>query len=101
MLLVSSRISDRILRHAGIVPKIRLETSSIQSALCFASNDLGITFAPESYIPLFNAQKELAYFYLEDKYEAFWTFCVVYPQNVTPSTPARFFLQETQRLFGR
>ena len=38
---------------------------------------------------------------LEDKYEAFWTFCVVYPQNVTPSTPARFFLQETQRLFGR
>lgn len=95
------QISDRILRHAGIVPKIRLETSSIQSALCFASNDLGITFAPESYIPLFNAQKELAYFYLEDKYEAFWTFCVVYPQNVTPSTPARFFLQETQRLFGR
>lgn len=65
------QISDRILRHAGIVPKIRLETSSIQSALCFASNDLGITFAPESYIPLFNAQKELAYFYLEDKYEAF------------------------------
>ena len=95
------QISDRILRHAGIVPKIRLETSSIQSALCFASNDLGITFAPESYIPLFNAQKELAYFYLEDKYEAFWTFCVAYPQNVTPSTPARFFLQETQRLFGR
>lgn len=46
-------------------------------------------------------RKELAYFYLEDKYEAFWTFCVVYPQNVTPSTPARFFLQETQRLFGR
>ena len=39
--------------------------------------------------------------YLEDKYEASWTFCVVYPQNVTPSTPARFFLQETQRLFGR
>ena len=31
------QISDRILRHAGIVPKIRLETSSIQSALCFAS----------------------------------------------------------------
>lgn len=95
------QISDRILRHAGIVPKIRLETSSVQSALCFASNDLGITFAPESYIPLFNVQKELAYFYLEDKYEASWTFCVVYPQNVTPSTPARFFLQETQRLFGR
>ena len=95
------QISDRILRHAGIVPKIRLETSSVQSALCFASNDLGITFAPESYIPLFNVQKELAYFYLEDKYEAFWTFCVAYPQNVTPSTPARFFLQETQRLFGR
>lgn len=95
------QISDRILRHAGIVPNIRLETSSVQSALCFASNDLGITFAPESYIPLFNVQKEFAYFYLEDKYEASWTFCVVYPQNVTPSTPARFFLQETQRLFGR
>ena len=102
-MLIDNNELDLALMHLPLlcVPKIRLETSSVQSALCFASNDLGITFAPESYIPLFNVQKELAYFYLEDKYEAFWTFCVVYPQNVTPSTPARFFLQETQRLFGR
>ena len=74
------------------MPKIRLETSSIQSALCFASNDLGITFAPESYIPLFNAQKELAYFYLEKNFS---------PQPQPPPPPPPPFFQKNTRPFKK
>lgn len=93
------QISDRILAKAGIEPNIRLVTSSVQTALCLSGCGLGITFMPESYIPLFNVRKDTLFCYLEDEYEAVWTFSIVYPEGVALSTPARFFLNETKRLF--
>lgn len=93
------QISDRILAKAGIEPNIRLVTSSVQTALCLSECGLGITFMPESYIPLFNVRKDTLFCYLEDEYEAVWTFSIVYPEGVALSTPARFFLNETKRLF--
>lgn len=94
------QISDRILAKAGIEPNIRLVTSSVQTALRLSGYGLGITFMPESYIQLFNVRGDTMFCYLEDEYEAVWTFSIVYPEGVTLSTPARFFLNETERLFG-
>lgn len=94
------QISDRILAKAGIVPDIRLVTSSVQTALRMSGYGLGITFMPESYIPLFNIRKNTVFCYLEDEYEASWTFAIVYPVDFKLSTPSRFFLDETKRLFG-
>lgn len=94
------QISDHILKKAEIIPNIRLETSSVQTALRFAEYGLGITFMPESYISLFNVSAHTLFCYLEDVFEASWTFCLVYPENGELSSPVRFLMEETKRLFG-
>ncbi len=94
------QIQDRILERAGITPKIRFETSSVQTSLRFASFGLGVTFMPESYIPLFNRRRHTVFCYLEDKYEANWVFSLVYLDREGLSTPAQTFIDITKRHFG-
>ena len=94
------QISDRILEQAGIVPKIRLETSSVQTALRFSGFDMGVTFMPESYISLFNIRKSTIFCYLEDAYHADWTLSLVYPKDNVLTAPLRLFVNLTNHHFG-
>lgn len=93
------QISDRILEHAGIIPNIRLISSSVQTALRFASVNLGITFAPESYLDLFQYSKDLQLCYMEKEYEAYWVFSLVYPDVDSNSIPIKEFTRITKSLF--
>lgn len=90
------QISDRILQNAGITPNIILTTSSVQTALRFAGVGLGVTFLPESYIKLFRCTHNPVFCYMEDRFEAYWTFVTVYPKDVTLSGPAKAFIQMTK-----
>jgi len=93
------QISDRILTKAEIIPELILTTSSVQTALRFAGVGLGVTFLPESYIKLFRFTHEPVYCYMEDFYEAFWTFIVAYPKDVTLSGPAQTFIELTRQTY--
>ena len=93
------QISDRILEKAGITPDIILTTSSVQTALRFAGVGLGVTFLPESYIQLFRCTHEPVFCYMDDDFEAYWTFVVVYPGDVTLSGPARAFIELTKEAY--
>ena len=44
------KTADDILKKAGIVPSILLETRSIEAALGLVSNGVGVCFAPETYV---------------------------------------------------
>lgn len=76
------QISDKILMKAEIVLDIILVTSSVQTALQFCGKNLGVTFIPESYLQLFRYSEDITLCSVEQKYDAFWTFCVVYPDNL-------------------
>lgn len=87
------QISNRILQNAGITPNIILTTSSVQTALRFAGVGLGVTFLPESYIQLFRCTHKPVFCYMEDRFEAYWTFVMVYPKDAALSGPAKAFIQ--------
>lgn len=93
------QISDRILEKAGITPDIILTTSSVQTALRFAGVGLGVTFLPESYIQLFRCTHEPVFCYMDDAFEAYWTFVVVYSGDTPPSGPARAFIEMTRETY--
>lgn len=94
------QISERILTHAGIIPDIFLVTSSVQTALRFCGENLGVTFLPESYLQLFRYSPNLRFCYMEDRFEAYWTFVLVLANEHLLSEPLRHFIRITQELFG-
>ncbi len=95
------QISNLILEKAGIEPDVTLVTSSVQTALRFASVGLGMTLLPESYIQLFRCPREPFFCYLEDWYEAYWTFVIAYPKGNVLSTVVRNFIDTTKNLFSK
>ncbi len=95
------QISDRILKNAGITPDIILTTSSVQTALRFAGVGLGVTFLPESYIQLFRCTHAPVFCYMEDQFEAFWTFIIAYPRDTALSGPAQAFIRMTEETYQR
>lgn len=95
------QISERILSHANIIPDIRFQTSSVQTSLQFVSKGLGVTFAPESYLSLFRYSDDIQFCYMEDIYEAYWIFCLVYPHETENSRPVEAFTHITKELFSR
>lgn len=91
------QISDRILRNAGITePEIVLTTSSVQTALRFASAGMGITFLPESYIQLFRCAGNPVFCYMEDRFQASWTFVIAFSKSGIHSLPAKSFAEMTK-----
>lgn len=94
------QISERILTHAGIIPDIFLITSSVQTALRFCGENLGVTFLPESYLQLFRYNSNLRFCYMEDRFEAYWTFVLVLANEHLLSEPLQHFIRITQDLFA-
>lgn len=95
------QISDRILTHAQIIPQIRLLSSSVQTALQYAGENLGVTFLPESYLSLFNYSDELQFCYMDEQYEAYWIFSLVYPGLDNVSVPIQEFTRIIHDTFGK
>lgn len=92
------QISDRILAKAGVTPNIRLTSSSVQTALRFAGVGMGVTFLPESYINLFNMMGDPVFCYLEEEFEAYWTFVIVYPKEMHLTAPEKEFIRITRSI---
>lgn len=91
------QISDIILENAGITsPDIVLTTSSVQTALRFAETGIGVTFLPESYLKLFVCVNEPNFCYMEEAYQAFWTFVLAYPKGTEISRPLEYFIELTK-----
>ncbi|MCI8888464.1 MAG: LysR family transcriptional regulator [Hungatella sp.] len=94
------QISDQILMKAEVIPDILLATSSVQTALQFCGKNLGVTLIPESYLQLFRYSEDIILCSIEKKYDAFWTFCVVYPDQFHLSGPVKMFSHITKKIFG-
>ncbi|MDD3253599.1 MAG: LysR family transcriptional regulator [Lachnospiraceae bacterium] len=94
------QITDRILRNAEITPEIVLTSSSVQTTLRFASAGMGITFLPESYIQLFRCEGDPVFCYMEDFYQAVWTFVIAYSKAGTYSLPAKAFVKHASDYFA-
>lgn len=86
------QICNRILEKADIEPNVMIQSTSVQTALRLASVGIGITFMPESYIPLFHSPREPVYCYMEDEYKAFWKFVVAFENGKELSRAAREFM---------
>ncbi|HIX24693.1 MAG TPA: LysR family transcriptional regulator [Candidatus Lachnoclostridium avicola] len=93
------QISDMILQKAGIVPDIRVTTSSVQTALRLAGAGLGVTFLPESYIQLFRWVREPCFCYMEEEWGAWWTFVIARPGKVPASGPVKEFIRIAEDIF--
>lgn len=92
-------ISDHILARANVIPNIQLITSSVQTAMRFAARNLGVTFVPESYLSLFKYSDKLMFCYMEEKYQPYWIFSMVYPKDTVVSVPLRRFIDISKELF--
>lgn len=87
------QICDTILARAEVVPNIIIQSTSVQTALCLAAVGTGVTFMPESYIPLFNCPHEPVYCYLENEYEAYWIFVAAHEKGAELPKPAKEFVR--------
>lgn len=68
--------------------------------VAFCGENLGVTFLPESYLQLFRYSPNLRFCYMEDRFEAYWTFVLVLANEHLLSEPLRHFIRITQELFG-
>lgn len=93
------QVTDQILSKAGITPDITFMTSSVETAMRVASVGIGITLMPQSYISLFTCPEEPIFCYLEDSYEAWWTFVAAYPKDSELSGPAAEMIRILKEIY--
>ena len=82
------QVSNRILAEAGITPKVRFSTKSIQTATRLVSADLGFTLVPHSYCSLFSQDYSPNYYFLEELYHPYWELVVCYSRELPLSKAA-------------
>jgi DNA-binding transcriptional LysR family regulator len=93
------QVTDVILKNANINPNIVLVTKSIETAKRLSAVGLGITLVPESYSKMFLSSYVPNYYYIEEKYEAYWTLVIAYHNERYLSKPAKEFIRIAKGFF--
>jgi len=83
------QVTDRALGLAGIRPRVKFHTKSIQTAVWLAYSGLGITMAPSSYRAIFGSNCLPKYYYIEPKYKAYWDLMFCYLPEIPLSNGAK------------
>lgn len=85
------RVTDRVLRQAGVVPEIALTSTSFETARRVACAGLGVTLIPRDYASLFSDGSGCAYFAIPAEYRAALTIAEVRLQgSYLPLAACRF-----------
>lgn len=80
--------SDAILANAGVTPKIRYLTKSIETATRLSGAGLGFTLVPYHYSHLFNQASMPNFYFIEEEYEPYWQLVVCCSKGISLSKPA-------------
>lgn len=94
------QVSDLILQKAHIIPFIALTTKSFETARRLACEGLGATFVPLQYLKIFPGSYEPAYFFVDEKYSAWWTLCIAVQKNAYISKAAKLFIRIASEKYG-
>lgn len=71
-------VVDDILSAAGIKPKIRCTTKSMETAKRLVAGGMGVTFLPRSYLTLYSGTEGLASYPLEECLNGSWKLVAAY-----------------------
>lgn len=69
---MSRAIAKKVFKKACIQPDVSLVTRNLITASRLASAGLGVTFFPEMYLDLISGDYQNDFYYIDDKYEAYW-----------------------------
>ena len=94
------QISDLILQQAAFEPDVLLITKSFETARRLSSEGVGVSFIPRQYIGIFPNSYEADYYYLDQKYNPYWTLCVKAQQHAYLSKAERLFIRMLGSQFG-
>lgn len=96
-------IGQKICEQAGFLPDLRLQCSSVNRALSLASEQLGVTFAPQVFAQRGLYADRLCYFPVAGV-ESSRPLCLVYPRSDYQSAPLKamldLFRQQLPVLYG-
>jgi DNA-binding transcriptional LysR family regulator len=76
------QVTDKILAHAGIRPRIKHLTKSIQTASRLANSGIGLTLVPHCYRSVFSSNYSPNYYLLEPELEPFWDLVICYSPDI-------------------
>lgn len=94
------QISDLILQQAAFEPNVILVTKSFETARRLSSEGVGVSFIPRQYIDIFSNSYEADYYYLDQKYNPYWSLCVKVQQHAYLSKAERLFIRMLGSAFG-
>ena len=86
-------VVDDILSAAGIKPKTRCTTKSMETAKRLVAGGMGVTFLPRSYLTLYSGTEGLASYPLEECLNGSWKLVAAYLKKGALSKCSREFLR--------
>ncbi|MDF2565719.1 MAG: transcriptional regulator, LysR family [Massilibacillus sp.] len=93
------QVSDLILDKANIDPHIVLTSKSYETARRLAGVGIGVTFVPMQYLKIFQEDYFPEYYYIDEKYAAYWTMGILVPKNAYVSKAACLFIEMVTEQF--
>ena len=85
----SRTVVDGIFKRAGVHPRIRYRTKSIQTALRMAYAGLGLTLVPHSYAILLDRSAQPEFYFLRPELRPSWELMVATGKEIEVSQAAR------------
>ena len=85
----SRMVVDGIFKRAGVLPRIRYRTKSIQTAMRMTYAGLGLTLVPHSYCTLLDRSAHPDFFFLKPELRPSWELMVATGKEVAVSQAAR------------
>lgn len=87
------QVADSILEKAGVRPRVRYTTKSMETAKRLVAGGAGVTFLPYSYLNLFSGTEGLACYALDDSLDASWQLVLAYMEKNPLSRGAGEFIR--------
>ncbi|ABR49353.1 transcriptional regulator, LysR family [Alkaliphilus metalliredigens QYMF] len=94
------QVATMIFQKADIIPNIVLTLKNFETARRLASTGIGSTFIPYEYSKIFGEKYQPSYFYIDQKYGAYWTTCIATSKNMYVSKASKLFIDLVKTKFG-
>ncbi|WP_075578909.1 LysR family transcriptional regulator [Acidaminococcus massiliensis] len=82
--------ADRILKKAGQKYTVSIESRNIETTMRLVAGGMGISLIPDIYTRCYDTGNEISYYRLEEKYDPYWKWAVIYNGDIEHLTrPSR------------
>ncbi|MCD8122883.1 MAG: LysR family transcriptional regulator [Clostridiales bacterium] len=82
--------ADRILKQTESTYNIKLEFHNIETVIRLVANGMGISLIPDSFSKTYLTGGAVNYYQIEQRYNPFWQWAVIYDENIdTLTRPSR------------